>query len=273
MRLMAGRFVCFQVIRPAARFSSSRFLFIQPLKVMLQTTILIIDDDPKIRKLLRINLRSLGYEVLTAPDASHGLRAIEDFSPNLVLLDVMMPGVDGFTTLAQIRTKSDIPVIMLTARDQIEDKVKGFELGADDYLPKPFALEELFGRVKAVLRRAKPSTDIGVNKLSQLVNGTLVLDQADLTAMVGSHPIHLTGTEFKVLATLMRHKDKVLSHEYLLRTVWGPEYVGETHYVRVVIARLRQKLKEVEFNAELIRAVSGIGYVMETEEAKGETLS
>lgn len=240
---------------------------------MLQTTILIIDDDPKIRKLLRINLRSLGYEVLTAPDASHGLRAIEDFSPNLVLLDVMMPGVDGFTTLAQIRTKSDIPVIMLTARDQIEDKVKGFELGADDYLPKPFALEELFGRVKAVLRRAKPSTDIGVNKLSQLVNGTLVLDQADLTAMVGSHPIHLTGTEFKVLATLMRHKDKVLSHEYLLRTVWGPEYVGETHYVRVVIARLRQKLKEVEFNAELIRAVSGIGYVMETEEAKGETLS
>ena len=231
---------------------------------MMQTTILIIDDDAKIRKLLSINLRSLGYTVVTAIDAMHGLRAFDDYSPDLVLLDVMMPGVDGFTALSQIRTKSDVPVIMLTARDQVADKVRGFELGADDYLPKPFALEELFGRVKAVLRRTKVRPDERPGRMSELVNGELVLDQADLCVRVGDMPIHLTGMEFKVLAELMRQKDRVLSHEHLLRTVWGPEFLDETHYVRVVIARLRPKLKEAGFDGDLIRAISGVGYVMES---------
>ena len=234
---------------------------------MLRTTILIIDDDPKIRKLLTLNLSSLGYEVACAPDARSGLKAVEECSPNLILLDVMMPEVDGFTTLAQIRAKSQVPVIMLTARDQVEDKVKGFDLGADDYLPKPFAIEELFGRIRAILRRSGGAAASAAN-ISQLSNGELVLDQGDLSVKVGDQAVHLTGMEFKVLAVLMRHKDKVLSHEYLLSSVWGAEFIGEVHYVRVVIARIRQKLKDVGFDSDLIRAVSGVGYVMESSDAR-----
>lgn len=225
-------------------------------------TILIADDDPKIRKLLNANLKSLGYETVLAADGRAALKAFDDFSPDVVLLDWMMPDVDGLTVLRQIRSKSSTPVLMITARDEIADRVNGLEVGADDYLTKPFALEELFARIKALLRRA-PAPSQPQGRLSELTNGPLKLDQAELRAWVDNVEVHLTGNEFKVLATLMRHVERALTHEYLLKTVWGSPYAHEVHYLRVVIARLRQKLKAFErIPEDAIRSISGVGYVM-----------
>lgn len=225
-------------------------------------TILIADDDPKIRKLLNVNLKSLGYDTVLAADGRSALKAFDDYTPDVVLLDWMMPIVDGLTVLRQIRAKAGTPVLMLTARDEIADRVNGLELGADDYLTKPFALEELFARIKALLRRA-PASEAPLGKLSELENGPLLLNQAEIRAWVDGQELHLTGNEFKVLATLMRHVDRALTHEFLLTTVWGAPYAREVHYLRVVIARLRQKFKAFDCLPEdAIRSISGVGYVM-----------
>ena len=227
-------------------------------------TVLIVDDDSKIRKLLQLNLKTLGYQVHVAADGAQGLRALDACEPDLVLLDVMMPGLDGFTVLAQLRSQSDVPVIMLTAKDQVEDKVRGLQLGADDYLAKPFALEELFGRMAAVLRRTQGGRGkTGLSHVAELSNGALHLDQSTYSAGVGETPLHLTKNEFGVLAVLMRHRLKVVPYEQVLREVWGPAYVDETHYVRVIVTRLRQKLNEAGVGGDVIRAISGVGYLMQ----------
>ncbi len=229
---------------------------------MNKTRILIVDDEPKIRRLLAANLASLGFDTVMAADGAEALRAFDTCMPELVLLDLMMPGVDGFTVLQQLRAHSSVPVIILTARDQTEDKVRGFDLGADDYLGKPFALEELFARVKAVLRRAGGSEPSLPGKCSELSNGDLRLDQAEQRCWLGETEVRLTNTEFRLLATLMRRIGAVMTHEHLLATVWGPEYVGELQYLRVAMARVRQKLREAGLDEAGIKTYSGVGYLM-----------
>lgn len=227
---------------------------------MTPTRILIIDDEPKIRRLLAANLGSLAYETTMAGDGAEGLRAFEATRPALVLLDLMMPGVDGFQVLERLRCQSNVPVIVLTARDQTEDKVRAFDLGADDYLAKPFALEELFVRVRAVLRRASPNPEPTEKTIS---NGSLRIDLAQHRAWLRDEEMKLTVTEFRLLATLMRRIGAVMTHEHLLASVWGPEYVSELHYLRVALARVRHKLRDAGLQEACIKTYSGVGYLME----------
>lgn len=227
---------------------------------MNPTRILIIDDEPKIRRLLAANLSSLAYETTMAADGAEGLRAFDATQPALVLLDLMMPGVDGFQVLERLRAHSTVPVIVLTARDQTEDKVRAFDLGADDYLAKPFALEELFVRVRAVLRRASPSAEPAERSIA---NGALRIDLGQHRAWLNDEELKLTATEFRLLATLMRRVGAVMTHEHLLASVWGPEYVSELQYLRVALARVRQKLRDAGLQEACIKTYSGAGYLME----------
>lgn len=229
---------------------------------MTQPLILVVDDEPKIRRLLSINLASLGYEVVCAVDGPSALAIFEDHQPDLVLLDVMMPGLDGFEVLRRIRTKSNCAVILLTAKDQVEDKIKAFDLGADDYLSKPFALEELFGRVRAVLRRLS-SADAQPDQ--RLANGRLLLDLASRQVWYDSNEIRLSAVEFTMLEYFMTHVNSVLVHEQIIARVWGPEHPQDVQYLRVTLARLRQKLRAAGMPDDCgIVSHSGIGYRMQT---------
>lgn len=229
---------------------------------MTQPLILVVDDEPKIRRLLSINLASLGYEVICAVDGPSALAIFEDHQPDLVLLDVMMPGLDGFEVLRRIRTKSNCAVILLTAKDQVEDKIKAFDLGADDYLSKPFALEELFGRVRAVLRRLS-SAD--AQSEQRLANGRLLLDLVSRQVWYDSNEIRLSAVEFTMLEYFMTHVNSVLVHEQIIAHVWGPEHPQDVQYLRVTLARLRQKLRAAGMPDDCgIVSHSGIGYRMQT---------
>lgn len=229
---------------------------------MTQPLILVVDDEPKIRRLLSINLASLGYEVVCAVDGPSALAIFEDHQPDLVLLDVMMPGLDGLEVLRRIRTKSNCAVILLTAKDQVEDKIKAFDLGADDYLSKPFALEELFGRVRAVLRRLS-SADAQPDQ--RLANGRLLLDLASRQVWYDSNEIRLSAVEFTMLEYFMTHVNSVLVHEQIIARVWGPEHPQDVQYLRVTLARLRQKLRAAGMPDDCgIVSHSGIGYRMQT---------
>jgi two-component system KDP operon response regulator KdpE len=205
---------------------------------MSQPLILVADDEPKIRRLLSINLASLGYEVICAVDGPSALQVFEDHQPDLVLLDIMMPGLDGYDVLTRIRRTSNCAVILLTAKDQIEDKIRAFDLGADDYLPKPFALEELFGRVRAVLRRLS-TTQKGLDQ--EIVNGSLKLNTASRQTWFEDKEIKLSAVEFSMLEYFMRHVNSVLVHEQIIAHVWGNSQQQDVQYLRVTLARLRQK--------------------------------
>ncbi len=224
--------------------------------------ILVADDDPKIRKFLVANLKALGYEVIVAVDGDHCLKQFEKFCPDLMLLDIMMPKIDGLTVLKHIRAISSVPVLLLTAKGETEDKVIGLNSGADDYLPKPFALEELFARINALLRRqGSYGNQVNSARTSELAIGPLRLNTIQRRVWVENSDVHLTANEFKVLALLMRHSESVLSHEFILQSVWGDKTMSEVHYVRIIIARIRQKIKDAGFQGEFIRSVSGVGYI------------
>ena len=183
---------------------------------MSQPLILVADDEPKIRRLLSINLASLGYEVICAVDGPSALQVFEDHQPDLVLLDIMMPGLDGYDVLTRIRRKSNCAVILLTAKDQVEDKIRAFDLGADDYLPKPFALEELFGRVRAVLRRLSTTQKVPDQ---EIVNGSLKLNTKSRQVWFEDKEIKLSAVEFSMLEYFMRHVNSVLIHEQIIAHV------------------------------------------------------
>lgn len=185
---------------------------------MSQPLILVADDEPKIRRLLSINLASLGYEVICAVDGPSALQVFEDHQPDLVLLDIMMPGLDGYDVLTRIRRTSNCAVILLTAKDQIEDKIRAFDLGADDYLPKPFALEELFGRVRAVLRRLSTTHKVPDQ---EIVNGSLKLNTSSHQVWFEDKEIKLSAVEFSMLEYFMRHVNSVLVHEQIIAHVWA----------------------------------------------------
>jgi len=224
------------------------------------TKILVVDDEPRYLRLLEANLLTEGYDVLTASD---GLQAIDTFSSNpveLILLDVMMPRLDGFATCQRIRQYSNVPIIILTAKGEEQDRVKGLDLGADDYLVKPFSATELLARVRAVLRRSQVSKESGQDRFFE--HGDLRIDFARAEVWTGNQPIFLSATEYRLLLQFAHHVGKILTAEELLTSVWGPEYKTDKEILWVSIARLRQKLEEEAHEPKHIVTRSGLGYLM-----------
>lgn len=219
--------------------------------------LLLIDDDPKILALLRRGLAYEGFEVYTAPDGESGLVAASQYQPHLALLDITMPGTDGFEICRRLRLGGETAIIMLTARDDVEDKVQALNLGADDYVPKPFAFDELVARIRAVLRRQ----NVGEERLSY---ADLELNQTTREVVRAGQPIELTTLEYELLALFLRHPRQVLTREQLLLRIWGYDAEAETNVLEVHIGHLRQKLEAVG-RPRLIQTIRGIGYTLREE--------
>jgi two-component system alkaline phosphatase synthesis response regulator PhoP len=224
------------------------------------TKILIVDDEPSIVNLVTAYLKPEGYEVYTAADGPSGLKAARAFKPDLVILDIMLPGMDGFEVLSRLRRESEVYVILLTAKTEETDKIVGLSVGADDYVTKPFSPRELTARVKAALRRIQ--TGVGsVLETSVYSFRHLRMDAGARTVTVDENPIELTAIEFDLLKALVENRGRVLSREQLLEKVWGGEYFGEMRVVDVHLGHLRQKLGR----EDLIVTVRGVGYRFEGE--------
>jgi DNA-binding response OmpR family regulator len=227
--------------------------------------VLIVDDEPRYLRLLEANLRTEGYEVATAQD---GVQAVDIFSSqpiDLILLDIMMPRMDGFSTCQRIREYSNVPIIMLTAKGEEQDRVRGLDLGADDYLVKPFSATELLARVRAVLRRSQIPTETGQARF--FTHDDLKIDFARAEVWRGEQPISLSATEYRLLLQFAHNVGSILSSEDLLTGVWGPEYKNEKEILWVSIARLRQKLEEDPHSPNHIVTRSGLGYLMPPTES------
>jgi two-component system alkaline phosphatase synthesis response regulator PhoP len=224
------------------------------------TKILVIDDEPSIINLVSAYLTPEGYEVYTAADGNAGLKAARAFKPDLIILDLMLPGIDGIELLSRLRRESDVYVIMLTARTDETDKIVGLSVGADDYVTKPFSPRELVARVKATLRRIKTGSTSGGER-SVLSFKHVFIDVGAHTASVDGVPIELTSIEFDLLRALAENRGRVLSREQLLEKIWGGEYFGEMRVVDVHLGHVRQKLG----NESLIATVRGVGYRFEDE--------
>ena len=231
---------------------------------MMKPRVLIIDDEPKLLKLVRSVLQADGFDVDTATNGQEGLEKIETSQPDLVLLDILLPGeLDGYSICKRIRESSPIPVIMLTAKSQEKDKIRGFESGADDYLTKPFSSKELLARVKAVLRRSWLGDQ---PKTGQIVTcKEMTIDLAKRRVSVRGKEIVLTATEYRLLSELALNAGRVMLHEELLSRVWGPDYREETDYLRAYIRYLRRKLEDDPANPRYIISRPGIGYMLSTE--------
>ena len=224
------------------------------------TKILVIDDEPSIINLVSAYLKPEGYEVYTAADGNAGLKAARAFKPDLIILDLMLPGIDGIELLTRLRRESDVYVIMLTARTDATDKIVGLSVGADDYVTKPFSPRELTARVKAALRRIKTGAGSGEER-SVLSFRHVRIDVGAHTVTVDDAPVELTSIEFDLLRALAENRGRVLSREQLLEKVWGTEYFGEMRVVDVHLGHVRQKLG----NEALIATVRGVGYRFEDE--------
>jgi two-component system response regulator VicR len=220
--------------------------------------ILIVDDEPPIIDVLSYNLKLAGYAVVVARDGEQAVAAARRDKPDLIILDLMLPKLDGLEVHRIVRRESEVPVIMLTARDAEIDRVVGLELGADDYVVKPFSVRELIARVKNVLRRSipRPITD----SPDRLEVGDLSIDMTRHEARLASIVLELTALEFTMLYTLARHADQVLSREQLLEQVWGYDYHDDLRVVDAVIKRLRSKLRQVAPDAEWIVTIRSVGY-------------
>jgi two-component system alkaline phosphatase synthesis response regulator PhoP len=224
------------------------------------TKILVIDDEPAITNLVSAYLRTEGYEVYTAADGNAGLKAARAFKPDLIILDLMLPGIDGIELLSRLRRESEVYVIMLTARTEETDKIVGLSVGADDYVTKPFSPRELVARVKAALRRLKTGAGADVEN-SVLSFKYIRIDPGARTVSVDDVPIDLTAIEFDLLHALAENRGRVLTREQLLEKVWGGEYFGEMRVVDVHLGHVRQKLGR----EDLITTVRGVGYRFEDE--------
>jgi DNA-binding response OmpR family regulator len=224
----------------------------------LNQTILVVDDEPSIVDVLTYNLEKSHYHVLVARDGRQALKMAQEEAPDLVILDLMLPGLDGLEVCRALRKEGDIPIIMLTARDEEIDRVVGLELGADDYLVKPFSVRELLARVKTVLRRTQSEPSSSSDLLSLV---SLTLDPARHEVHWAGAPLSLSALEFELLHTLMRHSGQVLSREQLLNLVWGYDYVGDLRVVDTAVKRLRNKLRAHDpDSAKLLVTVRSVGY-------------
>lgn len=239
----------------------------------MAATILIVEDEEQIARFLELELRHEGYLTCKAADGRQGLDMALEGQCDLVLLDVMLPELNGLEVLRRLRRTSNLPVIMLTARDAVMDKVSGLDAGADDYITKPFAIEELLARIRRALKNADMNSEKGngVNAAQNredadvLVNGRVVLDKKRHTVKVDEHTVDLTQREFAMLQTLLENVDIVLSRETLLDKVCGYDYMGETNVIDVYVRYLRSKLDDA-FGFKLIQTVRGVGYVIRSEQ-------
>ncbi len=220
--------------------------------------ILVIEDEQKIADFLRRGLSYEGYQVQTAADGETGLKTARDNMPDLVILDIMLPGLDGLEVARRLRAGGDIPIIMLTAKDAVSDRVKGLDSGADDYLVKPFAFEELLARVRALLRRHKPAES------ASLRFADVVLDPSTREVTRGGRRVDLTTKEFDLLHFFMLHPRQVLSREMIYDRVWGFDFGGESNILEVYIRYLRSKL-EANGEPRLIQTIRGVGYALREE--------
>ena len=222
--------------------------------------ILVIDDEPRYVRLMEANLLSEQYEVIKAYDGQTGIELVVNQNPDLVLLDIMMPGMDGFMVCQRIREFSTVPIIVVTAKGEERDRVRGLNLGADDYIVKPFSAIEILARVRAVLRRAQRNTD--TIRQPVILHDNLRLDLARAEVSLDEKVVFLSATEDRILLQLAQNVGKVLTSEQLLRDVWGNEYVSDKEILWVSISRLRQKLESDPRNPQHIVTRSGVGYTM-----------
>jgi len=222
-------------------------------------TILVVDDEPRYVRWITVNLRASGYRVLTAADGQTALDLTASERPDLVLLDIGLPVLNGLEVCRRIREFSTVPIIMLTAKAAEADKVAGLDAGADDYLPKPFGPPELMARLRAALRRARYAESPTAEPVFQ--HGDLTIDFARHAVSRGGEPVTLTPTEYKLLVQLARHAGRVMVPEELLTAVWGPEYRDETQHVRLYVSRLRRKIEPDPEQPRYVLTKPGIGYL------------
>jgi two-component system KDP operon response regulator KdpE len=227
----------------------------------MNINVLVVDDEKSLRDFVRRNLEVRGYKVLTASNGLEALAIFKSETIQLVIMDIMMPHMDGLETTRRIRQDSRVPIIILTAMGEEADKVRAFDLGADDYLTKPFGVGELLGRVKAVLRRADWSEP--VSNEERIVRGDIVVDMEMHRVTVRGEVIELTPTEFNLLVYLMKNAGKSIHHRAILQNVWGTEYGNESEYLRVYIGKLRQKIEKDPLKPEYLHTEHGIGYRFE----------
>ena len=232
---------------------------------MKQFRVLIADDEPRIIKFLNLKLKASGYEVLTASNGAQAVGQVRAQEPDLLVLDVVMPGLDGFEALKQIRTFSAVPVIILSAREANVDKVKGLDMGADDYLAKPFNPDELVARIEAVRRRLAPAEDRKVVDMIKL--GQVTINIKSHLVFVNGKEIQLTRIEWLLLSELARNAGKLMLYSELLSRVWGPEYRDDVQILRTWISRLRHKIEKGSKGQVLIHTVPKTGYMIEQPEA------
>ena len=216
--------------------------------------ILIVEDDPSVRKLVRVNLAKRGYTVSEAEDSHQAIALFQEVPVDLVLLDLVLPGLSGVDVCAWIRARSDVPIIILSARSEEDLKVAALDAGADDYVTKPFGPEELLARVRAFLRRTYVTAKKSETKI---VIGELKIDLAERRVFIAEVDLHLTKTEYAILAELASHLDAIVTHDELITQVWGAEYRGSNHYLHTYLGRLRKKLGEY---GVLLETVTGMGY-------------
>jgi len=222
---------------------------------MIAATILVVDDEPQIRRVLRAALTSQGYVIIDAKTGEEGLESVWKNKPDLVLLDVNMPGLGGIEACREIRRSSDAPIIMLTVRNAERDKVLALDAGADDYVVKPFGIEELLARIRSALRRYAPG-----DALPPFVSKEFTMDFERRQLTVRGEEVHLTPKEFDVLKHLIANQGKPLSHRRILQSVWGPDYGEETENLRVVINQLRKKIESDPAHPKFIRTEPWVGY-------------
>lgn len=223
--------------------------------------VLVIDDEVQIRRLLCLALEANGYRCLEAANGQAGLVEAATRRPDLVLLDLGLPDLDGLTVLKRLREWSRVPVVVLSVREGEDDKVAALDLGADDYVTKPFSTSELLARLRVARRHAQPQADTALFR-----SGGIEVDLSSRQVRRQGQEVKLTATEYALLRLLIRHAGKVLTHQQILREVWGPAYVQQTHYLRVYMAHLREKLETVPAQPELLLTEPGVGYRLAVKE-------
>jgi two-component system, OmpR family, response regulator VicR len=233
----------------------------------MEKRILVVDDEQPIADILQFNLQKEGYEVICAYDGEEALQKVEEVVPDLILLDIMLPLKDGMEVCREVRKKYDMPIIMLTAKDSEIDKVLGLELGADDYVTKPFSTRELLARVRANLRRhSQAAAQEETNDTNEIIIGSLVIRPDAYIVLKRGETIELTHREFELLHYLAKHIGQVMTREHLLQTVWGYDYYGDVRTVDVTVRRLREKIEDNPSHPSWIVTRRGVGYYLRNPE-------
>ncbi|MFO0948010.1 MAG: response regulator [Planctomycetota bacterium] len=225
--------------------------------------VVVIEDERQIRRFLRASLASHGFQCVETETGQEGVRAVADHNPDIVLLDLGLPDMDGLEVVRLLREWSTVPILILTARGQERDKISGLDAGADDYLTKPFGVGELLARMRVALRNRARRSDQPVD--AKFSSGELVIDLEKRQVLVRGEEIHLTPIEYRLLTTLVRHAGCVLTHRQLLKEAWGPHHVGDSHYLRVYMGHLRQKIESDPARPRLLITEPGVGYRLKME--------